>query len=112
MTLKNYWWLLIWLVLAGGLLTATVPQKPVQVLGKTGYRWRWGAALILACPYVIWAANRGNVGDTYAYRLSFRSIPAIGNGLAAYLSASTKDRGYTVLVSVIKSIFGSNETLY
>ena len=35
MTLTNYWWLLIWLALAGGLLAVAVPKKPVQVLGKT-----------------------------------------------------------------------------
>ena len=45
MTLTNYWWLLIWLVLAGGLLAIAVPRKPVQILGKTEYRWSWGAGI-------------------------------------------------------------------
>lgn len=112
MTLTNYWWLLIWLVLAGGLLAITVPRKPVQILGKTEYRWSWGAALILAFPYVIWAANRGNIGDTYAYRMVFRNIPTLGNELAAYLSTNDKDRGFTILVSLMKSIIGNNETLF
>lgn len=112
MTLTNYWWLLIWLALAGGLLSVAVPKKPTQVLGKTEYRWRWLPALILACPYVIWATNRGNIGDTYAYRMAFRNIPLIGNELAAYLSANDKDRGFTILVSLIKSVIGSNETLF
>lgn len=112
MTLTNYWWLLIWLALAGGLLAVAVPKKPVQVLGKTEYRWSWGAALVLACPYVIWAANRGNIGDTYAYRMVFRNIPTLGNELAAYLSTNDKDRGFTILVSLMKSIIGNNETLF
>ena len=68
MTLTNYWWLLIWLVLVGGLLVVVVPKKPVQVLDKTEYRWSWGASLLLACPYVIWAATRVNFGDTEVYR--------------------------------------------
>lgn len=46
MTLTNYWWLLIWLVLVGGLLVVVVPKKPVQVLDKTEYRWSWGASLL------------------------------------------------------------------
>lgn len=111
MTLTNYWWLLIWLVFVGGLLAAVVPKKPVQVLDKTEYRWSWGASLLLACPYVIWAANRGNIGDTYAYQMIFRNIPAIGNGLRAYLLTNEKDRGFTVLISCLKSIIGDSEVL-
>lgn len=112
MTLTNYWWLLIWLVLAGGALAVAVPKRPVRILGKTGYRWSWGAALVLVCPYVIWAANRGDIGDTYAYRMVFRNIPAIGSGLVPYLSANDKDRGFTVLVSLMKSVIGNDETLF
>ena len=112
MTLTNYWWLLIWLALAGGLLAVAVPKKPVQVLGKTEYRWSWGAALVLACPYVIWAANRVNFGDTEVYRKTFRDIPTLGGPLTSYLSEHGKDQGFTVLVSVIKTLIGSNDKLF
>ena len=112
MTLTNYWWLLIWLALAGGLLAFAVPQKPVQVLGKTEYRWSWGAALALACPYVIWAANRGGIGDTEAYRRMFRDIPTLDGALTTYLAEHGKDQGFTVLVSVIKTLIGSNDKLF
>lgn len=64
MTLTNYWWLLIWLFVAGGVLTATMPKQPVQILGKTEYRWGWLPAIILTCPYAIWAMNRSNFGDS------------------------------------------------
>lgn len=109
MTLTNYWWLLIWLVLAGGLLAIAVPKKPVQILGKTEYRWSWGAALILAFPYVIWAGNRIGFGDTEVYRSTFKIIPALGDGLITYLSEHEKDQGYVVLASVIKTLIGSND---
>lgn len=112
MTLTNYWWLLIWLALAGGLLAVAVPKKTVQVFGETEYRWNWGAALVLVCPYVIWAANRGDIADTYAYRLLFRDIPSVGNALIPYLSENDKDQGFIVLVSFIKSVFGGNETVF
>ena len=112
MTLTNYWWLLIWLVLAGGILAIAVPKVPVKVLGKTEYRWSWGAALILICPYVIWAAFRGNIGDTGAYQAMFRSIPTFGSGLIEYLSANSKDRGFYVLASLLKTVFGGNSTLF
>ena len=86
MTLTNYWWLLIWLVLVGGLLVVVVPKKPVQVLDKTEYRWSWGASLLLACPYVIWAATRVNFGDTEVYRKMFRDMPTLGKALGEYLA--------------------------
>ncbi len=112
MTLTNYWWLLIWMALAGGLLAVAVPKKPVQVLGKTEYRWSWGATLVFVCPYVIWAANRVNFGDTEAYRRIFRDIPTLGGALTTYLAEHGKDPGFTVLVSVIKTVIGSNDKLF
>lgn len=112
MTLTNYWWLLIWLALAGGLLAIAVPLKPAQVLGKTEYRWSWGAALILVCPFVIWAANRMNFGDTEAYRRMFRDIPALGGTLSTYLAQHEKDQGFTILTSVIKTFIGGNDHLF
>ena len=64
MTLTNYWWLLIWLVVAGRLLSIMVPKRQVQVLGKTEYRWSWPAAIFLICPYAVWCMNRKNFGDS------------------------------------------------
>ena len=64
MTLTNYWWLLIWLVVAGGLLSIMVPKRPVQVYGETEYRWSWSAAILLACPYAVWCMNRSGFGDS------------------------------------------------
>lgn len=64
MRLTNYWWLLIWLVLAGGFLQMAFPKQPIRVLGRTEYRWHWIPAIILAAPYVVWAANRAWFGDS------------------------------------------------
>ena len=77
MTLTNYWWLLIWIVVAGGILTWVFPQKQVKVLGKMEYRWNWLAAIILASPYAIWSMNRSNFGDTEVYRRTFFRCSAI-----------------------------------
>lgn len=63
MTLTNYWWLLIWLALVGGILAVIVPKQPVKILDKTEYRWGWLSALALAFPYVLWAMNRSHFGD-------------------------------------------------
>lgn len=112
MTLTNYWWLLIWLVLAGGLLSVTVPKKAVQVLGETEYRWGWSPALILACPYVIWAGCRSHFGDTEAYRRWFHTVSSVGEEISTALSGDAKDPGFSILIALLKGIIGNNDTLF
>lgn len=112
MTLTNYWWLLIWLAVGGGILAIAIPRWPVQVLEKTEYRWRWLPALILACPYVIWAMNRSFFGDTEVYRQTFLTIPASLSQIPAYLSEHTKDKGFSVLMIFLKSMIGNNDKVF
>lgn len=112
MTLTNYWWLLIWLFVAGGILTIVVPKRPERVLGKTEYRWSWGAALLLACPYAVWCMNRLNFGDTEVYRTIFLNAPAAISQIPVYLAEHTKDRGFSVLIIIIKSIIGNSDKLF
>ena len=112
MTLTNYWWLLIWLVVAGGLLSITVYKRPMLVLGKTEYRWSWSAAIILACPYAIWCMNRSWFGDTEMYRKMFLEAPAAISQIPVYLMEHTKDRGFSALMILIKSFIGSSDRLF
>lgn len=112
MTLTNYWWLLIWLAVAGGLLSIMVPKRPVQILGKTEYRWSWPAVILLACPYALWCMNRSFFGDTESYRRIFQEIPASFSQLPAYLLEHTKDKGFSILTTVIKMIIGNNDKMF
>ena len=112
MTLTNYWWLLIWLVVAGGLLSIMVPKRPVQVYGETEYRWSWSAAILLACPYAVWCMNRSGFGDTETYRRTFQGIPASFSQLPAYLSEYTKDKGFSILATVIKAFVGNSDKVF
>lgn len=111
MTLTNYWWLLIWLVVGGGFLAVVMPKQPVRVLGKTEYKWDWIPALILACPYAVWAMNRSNFGDTEVYRKTFQEIPASLGQIPAYLSEHTKDQGFSILVALLKMIVGNSDKI-
>lgn len=112
MMLTNYWWLLIWMFVGGGFLSFAIPKQRVQVLGKTEYRWRLIPALVLACPYAIWAMNRSNFGDTEVYRKMFLEAPAAFSQISAYLSEHTKDQGFSVLMILIKSIIGNNDKIF
>lgn len=93
-------------------MTIAVPKRPVKVLGKTEYRWSWEAAILLACPYAVWAMNRAYFGDTEAYRRTFHDIPVSFLQLPAYLSEHTKDKGFSVLATVIKGLVGNSDKLF
>lgn len=64
MTLTNYWWLLIWMFAAGGIIAWALPKQPVMVMGKREYRWTMSSAVIFVLPYIIWAGYRKGFGDT------------------------------------------------
>ncbi len=112
MTLTNYWWLLIWLAAAGGLLTVAVPKVQVKVLNKREYRWSWPAVLIFICPYVIWCMNRKGFGDTELYRKTFYNLPGSLAQLPAYLAEYPKDKGFSVLSILLKQFIGNSDKLF
>ena len=89
-----------------------MPKRPVKVLGRTEYRWSWGAAIILACPYAIWCMNRSWFGDTEMYRKMFLEAPAVISQIPVYLMEHTKDRGFSVLMIAVKSIIGNSDKLF
>ena len=64
MTLTNYWWLLIYLAAAGGILSYAAPKTRVPVLGEMKEVWSWPAVGILVFPYAVWAMNRTYFGDS------------------------------------------------
>lgn len=113
MTLTNYWWLLIWLFIAGPILYYIFPQKHETIMGKKEVRWQMLPAVILAVPYMVWAGFRSDAfGDTGVYRSGFADAPTTFGGLFAYAGSATKDKGFSFLTGLIKCIFGQSDTLY
>lgn len=114
MTLTNYWWLLIWLFVGGGILTIAVPKRPERVLGKTEYRWSWEAALLLVIPYIVAATFRTDamVGDTASYRRWFLSMPTTISEWPGVLSEVTKDKGFSVLLLLLRLIFRNADIMF
>ena len=93
MTLTNYWWLLIWLAVAGGKLTLAVPQMPMNVLGKKEYRQKMISAIILIIPFILWAGFRSvntKGFDTSMYYAAFLEAPSRLIELPTYLELVTK----------------------
>ena len=113
MTLTNYWWLLIWLFVGGGILAYAIPKQKVNVLGQYENRWRVIPALILALPYAVWAGFREDgFGDTSAYRFMFDTAPSSFSELLTTLTGNGKDKGFTVLTTLIKITFGNSDVMF
>lgn len=113
MTLTNYWWLLIWLFIGGGVLAVAIPKRKLYVLGKYEDRWGIIPALILALPYAIWAGFREDgFGDTSAYRFMFNSAPSSISELLTALAGDGKDKGFTALTTFFKMTFGNSDVTF
>lgn len=100
--LTNHWLPLIW-VCAAGVILNMLPKKTELVDGRAEERWFWFSALVLIIPLVIWAGARTYIGDTSAYRRHFYQAPSNLLELPAYLATQSKDKGFTVLIVLIKS---------
>lgn len=112
MELTNYWWLLIWIFAAGGIMAVVIPKQKELVCGKMEYRWGWLPALGVALPYIIWATFRGDFTDTVVYADAFKNVPASLTQLPSYLSGHTKDKGFSIFMVLFKNFFGDSTTLF
>lgn len=113
MRLQNYWWLLIWLFLFGAVSAAFIPKREELVLGKKEVRWNRLPALIMAIPFVIWAAWRPNgFGDTDVYRARFFRVPTAISEVGSYLLEQSKDRGYALIEVVFKSLISQSDIAF
>lgn len=113
MTLTNYWWLLIWMFIGGGVLAAFAPKRLELVFEKKEERWRPFAAFLLMLPFIIWAGFRTDsvVGDTESYRNAFEEAPEVLSQIPSYLETITKDKGFYLLTALIK-VITSNSVVY
>lgn len=83
-----------------------------KVFGKWEVRTIPIFGIVVLLPIMWLAANRGAMMDTYAYLLGFRSMPESLAGLPEYMLSVKKDKGFSVLSIIIKTIFGGNEIVY
>lgn len=114
MILTNYWWLLIWCFVGGFFLINFLPKRNEIVLGKLEERWSVPAAIALVIPYIVAAALRTDamVGDTASYRRWFLSMPTTISEWSEILSEVTKDKGFSVLLLLLRLIFGNADVMF
>lgn len=113
MALNNFWWLLIWPFIVGGMTFIISPQQEEIVLGRKCVRWHWLFAIILAAPYVVWAAYRTNsFGDTGVYRGTFNSMPVGLGQMADYVATRPKGKGFVVFEYLLKTLISESDVFF
>lgn len=83
-----------------------------MVNGKYEERWTWLPAIVLAAPYVMWAGYRAWFGDTEVYRKSFLNLPDTIRQIIPYITENTKDKGFSILSILIKTIIGNSDIVF
>ena len=107
--LHNFWWLLIWIFLAGGFCYFFVPQQEEVVLGRREIRWNFIPALITALPYVFWAAWRSDAyGDTGVYRINFINMPTGLSNMVEYVASRQKGPAFVVFEYLFKTLISQS----
>lgn len=109
--LENYWLPLIWTVCAG-LIFNMLPKAQMLIAGRVENRWYWVSAIFVALPLIVWAGTRDYYGDTTAYARQFYRVPSSFAYLPAYLAANDKDEGFTVLITLFKSLGVSDHVVF
>lgn len=110
MVLTNNWIALLW-VGAGGM--AMHHFLPKERLGKTvASRWTMWAAIALVIPLILWAGFRIDTGDTGIYRRKFLEAPSSLAAIPSYLEEHNKDRGFSVLMILMKKVIGDADVLF
>lgn len=104
--------IIVWLAGMALLAGLTKTYRCETQFGEQVERTNLTFAVIVFLPIFIAASLRGDVGDTYAYKIMFNSIPDTFGELKEYIPTVTKDKGFTALSGVIKLIFGSDTTIY
>lgn len=113
MRLENYWWLLIWPLLFGTINAIFIPKREELVLGKRVVRWNWMPALVLAAPFIPWAAWRPRTfGDTGMYRVTFLSMPTGLSNMAEYVASRSKGKGFVAFEYLFKTLVSHSEIAF
>ena len=110
-------WQLFALLIVVAILAPMMGQRiMVNAYGTAEYRYTWLPVLIIAFPMIYLAGTRCNTllnfGDTSAYLSGFKNAPTSLVELIGTFTEDSKDIGFSILTTVIKSIIGNRENVY
>lgn len=110
-------WQLFLLLIIVAILAVLMGQRTVvNVYGEKQIHYTWLPVLAIAIPMIYVAGTRRSLvpdfGDTTAYLLAFRESPTSLAELFSSFTEDTKDKGFEVFTTIVKSIIGNREIIY
>lgn len=111
--MSQYVLILLWLAVVFFLSQSLRVQRKEYVLDRQEIRVSVGFAIFAVIPLILWTINRPlSFGDSDAYMKMFTALPNTLSELPSYIAGVEKDRGFSVLSILIKSIVGDRYKLY
>lgn len=113
MVFNEYVFILLWIgVIATFAKFSPDLKKKELVCGIEEERFSWWFVLLLMVPLVLMVANRGNVGDTYAYRIEFNHMPNEMADIGNYAEKLSKDKGFYIFSALIRIFITNDSVVY
>lgn len=109
---NNYILILVWLAI---MLVFTMSDRVYRyemICGKMEKRLQPFWAFFVFLPLIIWASNRGWIGDTSTYVTMYCEMPENLSGIPQYMENVTKDKGFYFVSALLRVILGYDYRLY
>lgn len=104
--MNGYILILLWPLVLALISRFVYCKKTITVEGKSVERYNWIFVILAFIPLVILVATRSMyIGDTVTYKSQFERIPTIYEEFVPYLSKVEKDKAFTILIYILKTIF-------
>lgn len=102
----------VWLAIMAFISLFVPVKKWIPVEGKWELRWKIFWAAVVFAP-IIYLASMGTMrGDTKGYVLNYLKTPGTWSAIFNAVTRFKSGNGFTVLLNLIKMIFGNNETAF
>ncbi len=113
MITSSYILILFWFLLMALFAHNVQVTEKKKIMGRERTIVKWWYAILVFAPLIIMAMNRSvAIGDTGAYIGHYSGMPESFADIPSYYSHLSKDKGYYLLASIIKCIFGSEYKIY
>lgn len=110
--ISKYILVLIWIAIMAIVSKLVCVEKIEVVCGKREKRYTWIFAILLFLPIIWMATTRGWFADTTAYIMNYRAMPNHLSELPAYISSVQKDKGFSIISVILKSILNTDYVPY
>ena len=110
--ISEYILILLWIGLAALVGKGAQFKRAVLIEGVEEQRYLWLFAFIVFFPIIWMAGHRGYIADTTNYIGGFIHSTGDLSKIGQILSDNSKDKGFSILVLILRSIIGIDYEVY